>query len=253
MLVLGFLARHWRKENRSSLSTLIAWSTASAVLMLSPTFFLWQHLPKLRFVQLPWRWLLCLNVGLALFVCLGTRRWIIRVVVCVFMIAVLAGVWLKVQVPWWDSAADVIEMHDNLEEGRGYEGTDEYVPKGADAYEVKQNAPEVAVQGGTKPRVNIERWQAESKHFIVDSSSRANLVLHLFNYPAWRVTANAHALTTESQETTGQMVIPVSPGEKRVNVTFVRTWDRTLGGIVSLIALAVIAMLAIYFDLKEPA
>jgi MFS family permease len=140
MLVLGFLARHWRKENRSSLSTLIAWSTASAVLMLSPTFFLWQHLPKLRFVQLPWRWLLCLNVGLALFVCLGTRRWIIRVVVCVFMIAVLAGVWLKVQVPWWDSAADVIEMHDNLEEGRGYEGTDEYVPKGADAYEVKQNA-----------------------------------------------------------------------------------------------------------------
>lgn len=252
MLVLGVFARNWRKESRSCWWSIVAWSTASAILMLSPTFFFWQHLPKLRFVQLPWRWLLCLNVGFALF-CAGTRRWITRAAIGMLMIAVLAGVWWKVQVPWWDSAADIIEMHDNVEEGRGYEGTDEYVPAGADPYEIKQDAPEVAVEGGGKARVNIEHWQAQSKDFVVDVSSPANLVLHLFNYPAWQVEVNDHPANALSQEITGQMLIPISPGENRIKVSFIRTWDRTLGGIVSLIALTITLALAIYFDLKEPA
>jgi 6-pyruvoyl-tetrahydropterin synthase related domain len=253
MLVVGYFARNESREDRPLWWTVASWSAGSAILMLSPTFFFWEHLPKLRFVQLPWRWLLCLNVGFAIFACMGARRWIVRAAICALMIAVLAGVWLKVQVPWWDSAADIIEMHDNLEEGRGYEGADEYVPAGADAYEVKQDSPEIAVQGSGKARINIERWQAESRQFAVAASSPANLVLHLFNYPAWHVEVNGHPVKAESQETTGQMVIPVPAGENRVSVTFVRTWDRKLGGIVSLLALALTIALAVGFDMKEPA
>ncbi len=253
MLLLGFLARGWRKQHGLLWWTSLTWALVSGVLMLSPTFLLWQHLPKLRFVQLPWRWLLCLNVGFALFTAMGVRRWILRTAVCALMIAVLAGVWLKVQPPWWDSAADITEMHDNIEEGRGYEGTDEYVPTGADAYETKQEAPEVAIEGGGRTRVNIERWATESKVFIVGVSQPAVLVLHLFNYPAWQVAVNGHRITAESQETTGQMMIPVAAGENRVQVAFVRTWDRRLGGIVSLVALTVILALAIYWDLETAA
>lgn len=253
MLVLAFFALSWRKESRSSWWAIVGWSAASAILMLSPTLFFWQYLPKLRFVQLPWRWLLCLNVGFAMLVCIGARRWITRVAICGLMIAVLAGVWLKVQVPWWDSAADIVEMHDNVEEGRGYEGTDEYVPLGADAYEIKQDAPEVAARGPGRARVNMERWQAESKQFVVDATSPANLLLHLFEYPAWHVEVNGHPVKAESQETTGQMLIPVSAGENRVSVTFVRTWDRALGGVISLIGLLITVLLAVYFDLKGPA
>jgi hypothetical protein len=144
-------------------------------------------------------------------------------------------------------------MHDNIEEGRGYEGTDEYVPTDADAYETKQDAPEVAIEGGGRARVNIERWATESKVFIVGVSQPAVLVLHLFNYPAWQVAVNGHRITAESQETTGQMMIPVAAGENRVQVAFVRTWDRRLGGIVSLVALTVILALAIYWDLETAA
>lgn len=252
-LLLGFLARLWRKQQAPLWWTALSWALVSGMLMLSPTFWLWQHLPELRFVQLPWRWLLCLNVGFALFTAMGVRRWIRRTAVCALMIAVLTGVWVKVQPPWWDSAADITEMHDNIEEGRGYEGTDEYVPTGADAYETKQGAPEVAIAGGGRTRVNIERWASESKVFIVGVSQPADLVLHLFNYPAWQVEVNGHRITAESQETTGQMIIPVAAGENRVRVVFVRTWDRRLGGIVSLIALTVILALAIYWDLEPPA
>ena len=87
----------------------------------------------------------------------------------------------------------------------------------------------------------------------MDVSSPANLVLHLFNYPAWQVEVNDHPANALSQEITGQMLIPISPGENRIKVSFIRTWDRTLGGIVSLIALTITLALAIYFDLKEPA
>jgi hypothetical protein len=252
-LLLGFLARQWRKRNRQVWWTVVVWAAASAILMLSPTFFFWQHLPKLRFVQLPWRWLLCLNVVFALFAAMGARRWITRAAIWALMIAILVGVSIKVQPPWWDSAADITEMHDNIEDGPGYEGTDEYVPTGADAYEIKQDAPEVAVEGGGRARVNIERWGAESKVFVVGVTQPAQLVLHLFNYPAWQVEVNGHPVITESQETTGQMVIPVTAGENHVQLVFVRTWDRRLGGIVSLIALVLVFGLEIYFDLKEPA
>lgn len=252
-LILAFTARQWRKQNRFAWWTLLSWTAASILLMLSPTFFFWEHLPKLRFVQLPWRWLLCLSVGLALLTPMGTRRWISRAAICALMIAVLVGAWLKVQPPWWDSAADIVEMHDNLEEGRGYEGTDEYVPTGADAYEVKQDAPEASLQGGANVRVNVERWQAESKQLLVNVSRPCNLVLHLFNYPAWRVEVNGHPVKTLSQETTGQMLIPVWPGENRIQVVFTRTWDRTLGDVVSVIALTLTGVFAIYFRRTEPA
>jgi hypothetical protein len=221
--------------------------------MLSPTFFFWEHLPKLRFVQLPWRWLLCLNVGFALVAGISSRRWIARITLCALMMALVTGVWLKVQAPWWDSAADIVEMHDNIQEGPGYEGTDEYVPSGADAYEVKQDAPTIAVEDGGRPRMNIERWEAESKQFSVDVSQPTKLVLHLFNYPAWRVFVNGQPVMAESQEKTGQMLIPVNAGKNQVQVTFVRTRDRQLGGIVSLIALALLLGRAIYFNLTKPA
>jgi 6-pyruvoyl-tetrahydropterin synthase related domain len=252
-LLLGLAARRWRKRNPQLWWTLLTWTIAAAVLMLTPTVFLWQHLPKLRFVQLPWRWLLCLNVALAMFSVMGARRWRVRAAVCVVMLAVVVAVWLRVQPPWWDSAADVVEMHDNVEEGRGYEGTDEYVPAGADPYEVKQDAPEVVVQGGRSAPIQIDRWGPESKTFSIAVIQPSKLVLRLFNYPAWHVEVNGRPVRSLTQEVTGQMIIPVASGNSQVRVMFVRTWDRIFGVIVSLTAVVVTFALAIYFRRKEQA
>jgi hypothetical protein len=60
----------------------------------------------------------------------------------------------------------------------------------------------------------------------------------LFDYPAWQVTVNGREVDTQQQENTGQMLIPVQNGENRVQVRFTRTWDRTWGGIVSLVTAA---------------
>ena len=129
------------------------------------------------------------------------------------------------------------EMHRNIQEGVGYEGTDEYVPLGADAYEVKQDARRVTFEGPGSAQIRVTHWDAESKQFSASLSSPGKLTLRLFNYPAWAVRVNGAPVATDSQELTGQMSIPVQAGDSRVDVTFIRTWDRTAGALISLLSI----------------
>jgi hypothetical protein len=221
---------HWS----SSLHlTLFSWSAASVLLMFSSTFLAWQYLPKLRFVQLPWRWLLCLNVAFALMFTMAWRRWLTRAAVCTVMLVVLALVWHRVQSPWWDTAAEIDGMQNSIASGQGYPGTDEYVPAGADPYEINQDARRVTLAGEGQARIHVLAWDPESKLFTATLSQPGELVIRLFNYPAWQVEVNGHPVTAETQDVTGQMLIPVGTGQNQIHLTFARTWDRTAGGIVS--------------------
>ena len=247
MLVLvatAFLSRKRRAHYRELWWTLASWAAAAMLLMSSVTLFFWEHLPKLRFVQLPWRWLLCLSVVFAVFVATGARRLVTRAVVCLTLAVVLFLVWHRIQTPWWDSADDLAEMRDNFSEGLGYEGTDEYVPAGADAYEIKKDAPKVVWLGRGKVRVQEEVWSPELKQFSVNSREAGDIGIRLFNFPAWRVQVNGRPVSTQTTEETGQMVIPVGPGESDVTITFVRTWDRTLGAAITIVALILTIALA---------
>jgi hypothetical protein len=212
---------------------LTAWSTASALLLTSFSLLLYRFLPELRYVQLPLRWLLCLNVGFALFVTMGTRRWLVRALACLAMLAVLAFVWHRVQPPWWDDAGDIAEMLDHQQDGSGYEGIDEYVPNGVDVYQIHKDAHRVIFQGNGTSRIRITQWGPESKSFSANLSQPGRLLLKLFNYPAWRVEVNHRPVQTGLLAVTGQMVIPVEAGDHEVQVTFAQTRDREIGGLIS--------------------
>ncbi len=222
------------------------WAAASAILMVSITNIFWQHLPKLRFVQLPWRWLLCLNAALALLLTLAVKHWTTRALVVTALVVIIVVAGHRTQVPWWDQADDIREMAAAMSDGTGNEGTDEYVPTGADPYEVNKEAPRVALCGAGAlahdcPQQNAEilTWGAMSKHFRVQASRPGNLVLRLFNYPAWEAMVNGRPVPTETTDVTGQMAIPVPAGTNDIRIRFRRTADRTLGDLVSIIAIAV--------------
>lgn len=245
MIVLAaaaWFSRRWRAHQRPAWWLLTTWMAAAILLMFPFTFPLWQHLPKLRFAQLPWRWLLCLNVGFALFVAIGIRRWLYRMIVVFAMLAVIVFVWHKIQPPWWDNAADIEEMHDAVAEGQGYEGTDEYVPAGADPYEVKKEAPKVSTETEERTRIHVLKWESEHKLFTADNAKPAMLVLRLFNYPAWKAEVNGQPVGTETHEVTGQMMIATGAGANQVSIIFFRTWDRTAGAVVSAIALLLVVV-----------
>jgi hypothetical protein len=234
--ISAFCSRAWERREPRLWWTLFGWAVVAALLNFSFTSFLWEHLPELRYLQLPWRWLLCLNVAFALLLTTSSRRWLARVLVCTVMLLLLAGVWNRIQPPWWEKAEDFSQMLGNQQSGAGYEGTDEYVPIGADPYEINQDAPRVAFDEGAAPdqQMTIQRWNAESKSFTAEVSQPGQLVLRLFNYPAWRVEVNGHLEATAPRDVTGQMLIPIQAGKSHVEITFVRTWDRTAGGIISL-------------------
>jgi len=236
LTVAIFFSRRWRQRSPALWYTLVAWAAFAVMLNFSFTSFLWTHLPELRFLQLPWRWLLCLNISFALLVTMASQRWISRLLIYLAMLAVLAFVWYRVQPPWWEAGGDFIEMLEQQETGAGYEGTDEYVPAGADSYEVKHDVPRVALnenEGATQDQFHIQQWNAESKVFSVRLDRPGELALRLFNYPAWSLEVNGEPVATSTQDVTGQMLIPVQAGESRVTVTFKRTWDRILGAIIS--------------------
>ena len=221
---------------------LLIWSCVAGLLMFSLSEPLWQHFPLLRFVQLPWRWLLCLNVTLVVLVTMAGKRWLWRVTALLVMFAVLVFVWRRIQPPWWGGAADTADMVSQHQSRAGYEGTDEYVPTGADPYNVKRDAPLVALDSGVPLPVRVQEWSPERKLFVAETSQPGKLVLRLFNYPAWQVEVNGRKVETETQDDTGQMLIPVAAGESRVRLTFIRTWDRTLGGVVSLASAAILLL-----------
>ncbi len=231
---LGVLtARIWRRMDTRVWNALLLWGVCCGVLLFPVSLALWKILPKLQFMQFPWRWLLCLSVIFTIFVALGLQRWWARALVCIASILVILGAWVHVQAPWWDNAADLREMQDNMEAGIGYEGTDEYTPVGADPGAVEKDARNVTVIGPARAAIHILRWDAAAKEFTAQMSAADELALKLFPYPAWKIEVNGHSAEPISRSRTGQMLIRVQPGMNRVQIRFIRTWDRTAGAVIS--------------------
>ncbi|PYX33948.1 MAG: hypothetical protein DMG81_20595, partial [Acidobacteria bacterium] len=135
-----------------------------------------------------------------------------------------------------DNAADIQELHDFIADGEGYEGTDEYVPKGVDPYELKKDAPKVATVSGDRALVNIEKWNAERKTFSAQVPREEVLRLRLLSYPAWKVEVNGQAVKTSARRVTGELMFPVGAGMNQVQITFGRTRDRLIGACVAAVS-----------------
>ena len=227
-----------RRKSRTRILTVLAiWGGVLCVCMFSATNIFWRYLPELRFMQFPWRWLLCLNVPLAIFVARAGRRWMPRVALYLLLLAVVVYVWHSVQAPWWDSGADIAAMLNSQTSGVGYEGTDEYVPARADASAIRSGAPEVKYEGAGASQIAVNTWNPEMKSFTVTTDGPGTMAVRLFNFPAWKVRVNEAVMPSETDSTTGQMMIPVQAGTSRVEIRFSKTRDRTLGEIISAIAL----------------
>jgi hypothetical protein len=226
-------------------------SAAAAFLMLRPSSILWTLLPKLRFLQFPWRWMAILAVAYSYFGAGALTRkrgaWIWSVVV---VLASGGTATFLVRTAWWDSD-DIPTLQEAIANDQGFEGSDEYDPVGDDRTDLPQKAPIVQIlpsgapaQAQPKAEIRIDRWTAEEKKLSVTSSRPLRLSLRLLNYPAWRVEVDGQAVTPQPPEATAQMIVPLSAGTHRITVSFARTRDRTLGGVIS--AGAGIALLALF-------
>jgi uncharacterized membrane protein len=229
-------ARVWR--------TLLLLAAVATALMLRPSSFLWQILPKLRFVQFPWRWMSILAVPFAYFVAAAVARRRLAGVWFSAVTAVLIGTAaFLVRQTWWD-ADDIPALRVAMVQGEGFDGTDEYDPLGDDHYNLPVAAPRVRVlpfpdaPGDVpRPQIYFDRWTAEDRDVRVLSPEALRLAVRLVNYPAWRAEVNGKAVTPEVAGDSDQMILDLPAGESRVTVHFTKTLDRTLGGVLSVAGL----------------
>jgi hypothetical protein len=235
-----------RNEKEKLWDALLLLSAAATLLMLRVTAVLWNALPELRFVQFPWRWMSILAVAFALFLAAAVTKRRLGWIWVISVIAILGGTgaFLGTQ-GWWDGD-DIPTLQAAIEQGDGFDGTDEYDPVGDDHYNLPAKAPLVRMlppendaSKMTNGIVSVEKWTAEEKILRVKAHGPMRIALRLIDYPAWEVEVNDRKIAPEHADDYDQMIVPVAAGESRIKVLFTRTWDRTLGVVLAAASLTV--------------
>lgn len=273
LLALTLVAAVRSRKTGTLWKALVVIAALIAFLLLPFSNQAWQHLPELRFLQFPWRWLLTLGIcsaglcGLALrggFREAKTRRDIRSRAVCALLLACCMA-WISTVFFWQpcddedNVAAQISTFHDG-----GFEGTDEYTADGADNGDIQIGLPRVRVLASFdaneadssiaqnpawKPaaslsaRVQVEQWNIEHKRLSIITPAADYAVLRLMDYPAWRVRVNGVLLGAQPHREDGLMAVPLAAGVSEITISYGTTGDVWLGRAISLVALIVLAIL----------
>jgi hypothetical protein len=240
---------------KSLWASLVAPSVTAAFLMLRISNILWEALPKLRFVQFPWRWMSLLAIPLVVFISAAivqkrTREYSAAAMIAAVLAILACTATYMVRHTWWDSE-DVPVLLEALQNNEGFEGVDEYDPLGDDHSLLPEKlervmvvpTPQAEAELKSPAEVTVQRWTAERKEMRITTREPAVLKLRLLDYPAWRVEVNEAVVVPEQSGETGQITVPLATGSSRVLVRFIRTPDRTIGGLLSATSILIALLL----------
>lgn len=243
----ALLSRRFARNEGSNLtlwSAFLLLGTTSALLMFRFTLPLWNLIPKLRFVQFPWRWMSVLAVICACFLAATMERrrgwlWFVLFVLFSFPFA-----FFLTQNTWWDPD-EMPTQQAAIASGAGYEGTDEYDPLGDDHLDLSKRAPLAVILPASpedsdtpaaQGKIQIDLWNPKEKKLLVSTTAPARVALRLLNYPAWEVFVNGRKVAPQHPDDVNQMIVPVAIGNSEIRVHFARTPDGTAGIALSLLS-----------------
>jgi hypothetical protein len=243
----------WKAQRKAAtralwLAAVSAIGFFAAVMMFRISSILWS-LPKMQFVQFPWRWLLVLNLALCMIgmLALGAARtkwlWVI-LIICFFGVTerdvIRQATWGRRAIAemYWSTSAD------------GYRGAKEYLPHEVHVPPTPYLLPQAPLADLVceipcpPDAVKVQRWSEEEKQLQVNSAVPAKLLLKLYAYPAWEVRVDGSP-TYYDTTYSGQINVELPPGRHDVKVLFTRTEDRTIGIVISLLAAIILGLLAL--------
>ncbi len=257
-------------------------------LLLPVSLPVWNLLPKLRFLQFPWRWLLVVEAPMAVFfasaiwpgksVDRSWGRWL-RPGVASLCALFFLGATLFAARNFFRDDPETDELGSMLADynsGTGFVGTDEYAPPGADNYFVATGLPDACFSDDFDTELGIvsdpeanPAWRLEQgsclatpianlrtpEHMrIATVTARAGfLILRLRAYPAWRVTVNGELAVGMAARADGLIAVPVPKGPVDLTVDWTTTPDVIAGRCMSFLALlALIALGMLERKLARP-
>jgi 6-pyruvoyl-tetrahydropterin synthase related domain len=249
------LARRLRRDTSKVWLSLTLLGAVSAFMMFPPSFILYETLPEMRYVEFPWRWLSALCVVGAFLAAAAIseahRKWI------PLFIAGLAVTSIGVETLHtvnWDKSHYLEGLVADARSTEGYpiRFGDWSNPLGSQRERLDKTAPLVAVaNSGQAAQIQVEQWQGQRKVFSVESPQPLLLKMRLLSYPAWQATVNGNPAALQTEPELGQMLVAVPAGTSHVEIRFARTWDRTLGNIVSLLTIVTCVPLMLWLGKRE--
>ena len=236
----------------------------------------WNLLPKLRFLQFPWRWLVVLEAPMAIFFASAVwpaRRWrrIAIATVCALVFLAVSAAADKLFFQVCDEEDNVLAMMEVYHTGAGFEGTGEYEPPGADnsllaaglpaaclvsksstklgVREVGSDADSAPVwqseQGSCEAILAADRSQTEHLHIAAVAPHAGFLILQMRSYPAWQVKVNGQPVSNLPRRNDGLMAVPVPQGPVDLTVDWSTTPDVLAGRWISALALLLLTALCL--------
>jgi hypothetical protein len=280
-----FLLLAWRRgrlpQDRSTWLPLALIPIAILLLQLPISLPLWNILPKLRFLQFPWRWLVVLEAPMAIFFATAIwptrRRWLRNLIVAfcgVGFLGTTAVSLLTFHQPC-DLEDKVAGMLRAYRTSHGFPGTDEYAPPGADNSLAVVGLPDACLT--SNPAVvlaaaedgNTPEWDPANGHCDATYSWSAKnpehrrlnanlpragfLVLRLREYAIWKIQLNGKLLafgadphlTQLPHRDDGLIAVPTRGGHIQLNIDWATTRDEIIGRWLT--ALALILLAGVFF------
>jgi hypothetical protein len=268
---LGFalLRRQLPRDNRRFWLPLAILIPIIVLLQFSISDPIWNLLPKLPFLQFPWRWLMVLGTPFAIFLAAATplgskRSRIWAVVVWAAIVFSFAGVAARSFFQICDEEDQVSNQIAIFQAGTGVAGTDEYAAVGSDNSLIATSLPDGCLvsdptrdlgesgsgpdsdttpvwypeQGSCDDTYTAQLWQNEHKLLQIDSDHEGFVILRLSRYPAWQITVNDKPVSLSVTREDGLLAVPVPAGSSAIELRWVTTPDVLRGRWISLSALA---------------
>ncbi len=237
---------------------------------------LWNALPKLRFLQFPWRWLVVAEAPMGVFLAAAIwprrqgARTALAACCCVVFVALTwtsASAYFQV----CDEDDAVVGMLTTYRTGVGFEGTDEYAPPSTDNSMVAMGLPgaclvtdpEVVLGESSGQDDSAPVWDypqrscdeayppspvrakngAEHFEVLAVSDHAGYWILRVRTYPAWQVRVNGHPVGAMPRREDGLMAVPVPAGPVLLTVDWTTTPDVVAGRWLSALAAALVTAL----------
>ena len=240
----------WRERRRGwALWWVCVLLTVASIIMMLPDVsgLIYTHLPKLEFVQFPFRWLLVLSGCMTILMAMALGRFRARWLGFTLAVLALPGAFaIGWSAPWHPRA--VTDYQEKIRQESGYEADGAFMPPhvAADAIYAARNLPGVQV-AAANASVQVSRWTPDHKAIQVQSPIPTQLAFHLLNYPGWSATVNGKAVASSS-DSLGRLVVAMPAGNSRVDLRFTRTADHLLGMAISFLALLILGWLRLRFS-----
>ena len=225
-----------------------------AFLLTPASLFLWSHVPKLAFLQFPWRLCALLGVTLALTTALALNDRLSALpssllpLPCLLLAAAIAF-------PAWHVFHQPCDPEDTVparvalfQSNLGTEATDEYTPTGADGDALKKNDPPYwlirADADINSPAPRSSAAGPAPQHLSLTLPQPESLVLNRRRYPHWQVRLNGRPMPPSPPlRNDGLITLQLPAGADTIDLVWASGSDQTIGLAIS--ALAALTTLAL--------